>query len=89
MATYTVKSGDTLTKIANKYNTSVSAIQKANSSLIKDVNKIMVGWVLTIPTTTNNVTSTTDKNALIGKQVVKVLADIKNLQSYNELLKLL
>ena len=41
---YTVKRGDTLSAIASKYGTSVSAIQKLNSSLMKNVNLIQVGW---------------------------------------------
>lgn len=45
---YTVKSGDTLSAIANKYNTSVAAIQKLNSSLIKDVNHIETGWKIRV-----------------------------------------
>lgn len=44
--TYTVKKGDTLTAIANKYNTTVSAIAKKNN--IKNVNLIYVGQVLRI-----------------------------------------
>ena len=35
-----MKRGDTLSAIASKYGTSVSAIQKLNSSLIKNVNFI-------------------------------------------------
>lgn len=42
--TYTVKSGDNLTKIAKQYNTTVAALVKLNS--IKDPNKISVGQVL-------------------------------------------
>jgi len=41
---YTVQRGDTLSGIAKKYGTSVSAIQKLNASLIKNVNLIQVGW---------------------------------------------
>jgi lysozyme len=41
---YTVQRGDTLSGIAKKYGTTVSAIQKLNSSLIKNVNLIQVGW---------------------------------------------
>ena len=41
---YTVKSGDTLSSIAQKYDTSVSAIQKLNPTLIKNVNLILTGW---------------------------------------------
>ncbi len=48
--TYTVKSGDTLYKIANLYNVSVSALAKANN--ITNYNLINVGQVLVIPGTT-------------------------------------
>lgn len=41
---YTVQRGDTLSGIAKKYGTTVSAIQKLNSTLIKNVNLIQVGW---------------------------------------------
>lgn len=43
---YVVKKGDTLTTIAKKYNTTISAIQKKNA--IKDVNKIYVGQKIKI-----------------------------------------
>ncbi|MBV2241147.1 LysM peptidoglycan-binding domain-containing protein [Bacillus inaquosorum] len=45
-STYTVKSGDTLTAIAKKYNTSVKELAKVNG--IKDVNMIRVGQVLKV-----------------------------------------
>lgn len=45
---YTVKHGDTLSAIARKCGTSVSAIQKLNSSLIKNVNLIQVGWKIRV-----------------------------------------
>ncbi|WP_404334252.1 LysM peptidoglycan-binding domain-containing protein [Planococcus rifietoensis] len=44
---YTVKAGDTLYSIARKYNTTVTAIAKANN--ITNVNSIRVGQVLIIP----------------------------------------
>ena len=44
--TYTVKKGDTLTSIANKYNTTVSKIASMNN--IKNVNLIYVGQKLVI-----------------------------------------
>lgn len=44
---YTVKSGDNLTKIADKYNTSVSQLMKWNS-VIKDADEIDVGWKLRV-----------------------------------------
>lgn len=52
MTTYTVKKGDTLSKIAKRFNTTVEKLQKSNPSLISDVNKISVGWVLNISTQT-------------------------------------
>ena len=45
---YTVKSGDTLSAIALKYDTSVSAIQKLNPTLIKNVNLILTGWKIRV-----------------------------------------
>lgn len=47
MATYTVKAGDTLTKIGNKYGIDYNEIAKANG--IENVNKIQTGQVLNIP----------------------------------------
>lgn len=47
--TYTVQSGDSLYKIATKYNTTVDAIKKANNLTN---NLLSIGQVLTIPTTT-------------------------------------
>lgn len=48
MTTYTIKSGDTLTAIARKYGTTVSALVAANG--IADPNKIYAGSSLKIPT---------------------------------------
>lgn len=47
--TYTVVSGDTLTKIATKFHTTVQAILAANPS-ITNPNNITVGQVIVIPT---------------------------------------
>lgn len=61
--TYTVKSGDTLTAIANEYNTTVNALASLNS--ISNVNLIYVGQVLTISKsdgTTTPVDTTTDNS---------------------------
>lgn len=44
----TIKSGDTLSSIAKKNNTTVSAIMKANPS-IKDANKIYAGAKISVP----------------------------------------
>lgn len=47
--TYTVQTGDTLWKIARKYNCSVTEIMAANSDRIKNPNRIHAGWQLKIP----------------------------------------
>ena len=47
--TYTVQTGDTLWKIARKYNCSVTEIVAANSDRIKNPNRIHAGWQLKIP----------------------------------------
>lgn len=49
MRNHKVKQGETLSKIAKEYGVSVSQIQRANASLIKDINEIKSGWVLAIP----------------------------------------
>ena len=46
--TYTVKSGDSLYSIANKYNTSITAIKNLNNLT---TNNLSIGQVLKIPTT--------------------------------------
>ncbi|MFC6288844.1 aggregation-promoting factor [Levilactobacillus angrenensis] len=53
----TVKSGDTVAKIANQYNSSISAIEQANN--LKNVNLIYVGESLEIPNATSASTTTT------------------------------
>ena len=47
MATYKIKSGDTLTAIAKRYGTTVTALAKANG--IKNPNLIYAGASLTVP----------------------------------------
>ena len=47
--TYTVQAGDTLWKIARKYNCSITGIVAANSDRIKNPNSIHAGWQLKIP----------------------------------------
>ena len=48
--TYTIKAGDTLNKIAKKFNVTVAAIEAANKDRIKDPNRIKVGDTIVIPT---------------------------------------
>lgn len=45
---YTIQRGDMLSAIARKYGTSVSAIQKLNTSLIRNVNVIQAGWKIRV-----------------------------------------
>ena len=47
---YTIKAGDTLNKIAKKYNLTVQQIEDANKDTIKDPNRIKVGDKIVIPT---------------------------------------
>jgi LysM repeat protein len=47
--TYTVKSGDNLSKIASKYGTTWQKIYDANKDIISNPNMIYPGWVLKIP----------------------------------------
>lgn len=48
--TYKIKKGDTLSKIAKTFGTTVSAIKAANPDKIKNVNKIIAGDTIKIPT---------------------------------------
>lgn len=47
--TYTVQKGSTLSMIAKKHGCTVADIMAANSGLIKNTNRIFVGWQLKIP----------------------------------------
>lgn len=76
MSTYTVHSGDTLSRIAAKYHTSVSALAKTNH--LKNVNVISVGQKLTIPGTTSKPKSTSSFKTLkrgMKGSAVKALQD--------------
>lgn len=45
---YIVRSGDTLSAIASRFRTSITAIQRLNPSLIKNVNYIQTGWKIRV-----------------------------------------
>ena len=45
---YTVKSGDTMSKIAKKFGLTIQELQAANPQ-VKNVDKIQIGDQLTIP----------------------------------------
>lgn len=53
--TYTVKKGDSLYSIANKYNTSITALKNINNL---KTNTLQIGQVLKIPTTASNNSNT-------------------------------
>lgn len=76
---YYVKSGDTLSKIAKEYNTTVDAIVKANN--IANPSLINVGQVLTIPgktssNTTTNTPSTTSSDSTTVKRIKKAQTEL-------------
>lgn len=52
MKNYTIKSGDSLSKIAKRFGVSIEALTQVNS--IKNPNRISVGAVLTIPETSSD-----------------------------------
>lgn len=66
MATYKVKSGDTLSAIAQKYGTTVSAIAKANN--ISNPNLIYNGTSLTIPGSSSSSKSSSSKSTSSSKK---------------------
>lgn len=75
MITHTVTPSDTLTKIARKYGTSVSALVSVNG--IKNPDLIYDGQVLKIPGDT--------ADAELLTLVDKVLTDLESLPSFKEL----
>lgn len=58
--TYTVKSGDTLSGIANQFSTTTSTLTKLNQ--LTNPNLIYVGQVLKVKATTNSTTAKTSSN---------------------------
>lgn len=61
-----VKTGDTVSKIANQYNSSVSSIEKANG--LKNVNLIYVGESLVVPSASSTSTTTASSQASTPSQ---------------------
>lgn len=61
---YAIKRGDTLGAIARKYGCTVAELVAANSDLIKNPNRIHIGWKLKIPQhqTTGTTAAPTDNN---------------------------
>ena len=74
--TYTVQAGDTLWKIARKYNCSITGIVAANSDRIKNPNRIHAGWQLKIPQSGAPITGCTPdavlpENKKSGRYIVR------------------
>ena len=63
--TYIVKKGDTLTKLAKMYDTTVSSLVKLNS--IKNANLIYVGQIIKLPTDKFEVSYTVQKGDSLTK----------------------
>lgn len=83
MITYTIKKGDTVSKIAKNYKTTVAAIKKANPN-IKNIDKIYVGQKILIPTSI----STSDVDT-VKSTLKQCLSDIEKLDSFKKLVKLI
>lgn len=84
--TITVKSGDTLSKIAKEYNTTVSSLQKLNN--LKDINMIFVGEQLKVNNNGENVqqqvaTITAAANGTANTAVQAQQAQTQNVQTQN------
>lgn len=70
MSTYIIKSGDTASKIASQYGTTVAELQKANpqySQFTSNPNYIQAGWSLNLPTTQTQ--GSQPLSALIGSNI--------------------
>jgi LysM repeat protein len=74
--THTVVKGDTLSALAKKYGTTVSAIVSANKSKYSNITAsyIVVGWVLTIPTSDSNSSSSGSTAATTKKTATDAAA---------------
>lgn len=82
--TITVKSGDTLSKIAKEYNTTVSSLQKLNN--LKDINMIFVGEQLKVNNNGENVqqqvaTTTAAANGTANAAVQAQQVQTQNVQT--------
>jgi LysM repeat protein len=89
VVTYTVKSGDTLSEIAAKYNLSYQTLATYNG--ISNPNSIVVGQKIKIPTTTTSsstttvVTYTVKSGDTLSEIAAKYGVDYKVLASYNNI----
>lgn len=94
---HTVQKGETLSKIAKKYGLSTDVLIACNVAKISNPDHIKVGWKLNIPINSeasdeehsegDSETSETTNFYAIGKRFVKCIEDIKELDSYKELME--
>lgn len=68
-ADYVIPYGTTLNKIAQQFGTTADELQRLNSGLIKDKNKILAGWVIRVPVNE----STSNNNSIQKGDRVRVL----------------
>lgn len=66
---YTIPYGTNLTKIAQQFNTTADELQRLNSGLIKDKNKIQAGWTIKVP----NGSHTIENNSIQKGNKVRVI----------------
>ena len=85
--TYTVKRGDTLSGIAQKYGTTVEALASTNG--IKNPDIILVGQALWIPTKETPQTSKPVNNNQVYNALVTCLDAIEDLPEFKTLSGLL
>ena len=86
MATYTVKKGDNLTRIAKQYGTTWQNLYSANKSSIgSNPNLIQIGTKLTVPGATNTNTTTAPKaTATVTSSPQKSVSDLANAYAKTE-----
>lgn len=90
MTRYTIQRGDTLTRIASRFNISVEAIARENN--IKDVDYIRTGDVLNIPVGVSNDSAAIEKEETeikLADAIKKCMIALENLPEYKQLEKLL
>lgn len=93
---YTVQKGDTIQKIAKKYNVSEEEILKANN--IQDPKKLREGQKIKIPITSSKESSTPKKSSNIKEEIYEVKygdtlekiakkygISVKDLMEYNDM----
>lgn len=79
MSTYTIKSGDTLSGIAKKYNTDVSTLMSLNPT-IKNANLIYAGNSLNLPTANKTTTASNPTTATTQSTTPTQTASVQTTQ---------